>query len=90
MTKQGYPLDYWNVTRDAKFAGMLERETTAIGKHSCGSLLVIKCLCLATNQNEFAWLQDRVLAYGPVQLFGLFNMCFLTGDSSRNMSADTG
>jgi hypothetical protein len=74
VTKQGYPLDYWNVTRDGTSAGTLERETTATGKHSCSSLLVLRCLCLATNQNDFAWLQDRVLAYGPVHLL-VYSMC---------------
>lgn len=68
VTKQGYPLDYWNVARDDTFAGTVKRETTASGKYSCSSLLVIKCLCLATNLNVFAWLQDRVLAYGPFHL----------------------
>lgn len=68
VTKQGYPLDFWNITRDDKFAGTLQRETAASGKHTCSSLLVLKCLCLATNQNVFAWLQDRVLAYGPFHL----------------------
>jgi len=74
VTKQGYPLDCWNVTRDVKFAGTLEHKTTAIGRHSCSSLFVLKCLCLATNQNDFAWLQDRVLAYGPVQLL-VYSIC---------------
>lgn len=72
MTKKGYPLDYWNVTCDSKFARTLERETT--GKHFCSSLLVLKCLCLATNQNDFAWLQDRMLAYGPVRLL-VYSIC---------------
>ena len=50
VTKQGYPLDYWNVTRDGKFDVTLERETTAIGKHSCNSFLVLKCRCLVRTR----------------------------------------
>jgi len=75
VTKQGYPLDYWNVTCDGEFDGRLKRETTAIGKHSCSSLLAIKCPCLVTNPHDFAWLQDRVLTCGPVHLF-VYLICF--------------